>query len=59
MKNFKYNRGFIKEIIILLVALVALKYFVNIDVVGYLEQGPVTKGLDWVKVHVWQKYIHE
>ena len=58
MKKFNSNRGFIRDIFIILVALIALKYFVHIDVVGYLSEGPVTKGLDWAKVHIWEKYIH-
>lgn len=36
--SFKIKeRGLVKEVIIMLVALIALKYFWHIDVVGYLS----------------------
>ena len=48
MVNYKNKQsGFIKGIALTLVALVALKYFWNIDVIGYIE-GPVEKVLAWV-----------
>ena len=43
----KKERGFIKEVVLVLVALVALKYFWDIDIVGYIE-GPVSKGITWI-----------
>ena len=52
--NIHMNKGFIKEILIIIIALVALKYFWHIDVVGYLSDGPVAKVLSWVgdKLHI-------
>lgn len=40
--------GFIKEIIILVVALVILKHYFDFDFVGHVE-GYVVKGVEWVK----------
>lgn len=47
MKNHKYNQsGFIKTIIIVLVALVLLKYAYNLDVVAFLTEGRFKELLD-------------
>jgi hypothetical protein len=43
MKN---KKGFIKTVIIIVVALVLLKYIYNIDVVGFLTQGRFKELLD-------------
>lgn len=48
MKNFKNKQsGFIRDIVLTVVALVALKYFFDFDVIGYVEQ-PIEKGLAWI-----------
>jgi hypothetical protein len=55
MKNFKKNRrmstfeaqaGFIKMILIIIAALVLLKYLYDIDVIGFLTQGRFRDLLD-------------
>ena len=43
----KNKAGFVREVVLVLVALVALRYFWDIDVIGYIE-GPVEKGLSWI-----------
>jgi hypothetical protein len=49
MKNkILLNRGFISEILLVLVVLVFLRYFVNIDIIAYLEM-PLAKGIEWLK----------
>jgi hypothetical protein len=42
------NRGFISEILLVLVVLVFLRYFVDIDIIGYLEM-PLAKAIEWLK----------
>ncbi len=39
--------GLIRDIVLILVALVALKYFFDFDLIGMIE-GPVERGLAWV-----------
>lgn len=48
MKNFKKNgrAGFIQIVIIVVGALVLLKYVYNVDVVGFLTQGRFKELLD-------------
>jgi hypothetical protein len=51
--------GFIKTIVIVILALVLLKYALNIDVVGYLTQGKWRELLDqFYKLgsEGWEKY---
>jgi hypothetical protein len=53
MENKKYpniigKRGFVSEILLVLVILVFLRYFVNIDIIGYLEM-PLAKVIEWLK----------
>ena len=40
--------GFIKEILILVVALVILKHYFDFDLIGHTEEY-VIKGVEWVK----------
>lgn len=47
MKNKKQD-GFITEIVLVVVALVILKYFFHLDIVGYLSDGPLSKIFIWV-----------
>jgi hypothetical protein len=47
-KNENYERGFIGEIVVVVIALVVLKYFFHVDVVGYLSDGPLAKSLTWI-----------
>ena len=48
MQNYKNKeRGFIRDILLTVVALVAIKYFFDIDIIGYVE-GPVEKALTWI-----------
>jgi len=48
MKKFKNNeRGLIKDVVLVLVGLVALKYFFDFDLIGKIE-APVERGLDWL-----------
>lgn len=51
------NRGFIKQIIIIVGALVALKYFLHFDLVDLLSQGKYTEVLSWLKINVWDKFV--
>jgi hypothetical protein len=46
MKNKKQD-GLIKEVILVIVALITLKYIWDIDLIGYLES-PVEKAIDWI-----------
>ncbi len=50
MKIENYERGFIGEIVLVVVALVALKYFFHVDVIGYLSDfsGPISKTFIWI-----------
>lgn len=48
MKNFKGNRGLIREIILVLVALVILHYYFHIDVIALIENY-VVKAIEWVR----------
>ncbi|MEK7116579.1 MAG: hypothetical protein AAB837_00235 [Patescibacteria group bacterium] len=59
MKNRNQKGGFIKIIIIIVGALVLLKYIYNIDVVGFLTQGKFREFLDQIYslgAKGWQKY---
>ena len=59
MKNKKNNRGFIKITIIIVGALVLLKYVYNVDVVGFLTTGKFKEWLDKlynVATLGWEKY---
>lgn len=42
------RQGIVSEILLVLVVLVFLRYFVDIDIVGYLEM-PLAKGIEWLK----------
>lgn len=42
------SRGFISEILLVLVVLVFLRYFVDIDIIKYLEV-PLAKAIEWLK----------
>jgi hypothetical protein len=37
MKNIPNNRGFIGRLILLIIAIIALKYFINFDILEYLK----------------------
>ena len=37
-KSDQKDGGFIKEIVLILVALIALRYYFHVDVVGYLQE---------------------
>jgi hypothetical protein len=59
MKNLKNNRGFIQIVLVVVGALVLLKYVYNIDVVGFLTQGRPKELLDQfynLGNKGWQKY---
>jgi hypothetical protein len=62
MSTFKKNnneRGFIKMIIIIIGALVILRYVYNIDVIGFLTQGRFKELLDQfysLGSQGWEKY---
>ncbi len=58
-KNSNKNRGFVTMILIILVALVLLKYIYDIDVVGFLTQGKFKDLLDQfygLGAKGWDKY---
>jgi hypothetical protein len=69
MKNFKNNRGlvrmpksggFIKMILVVVIALVLIKYVFDIDVVGYLTTGKFKDWLDKLynlASNGWRDYI--
>jgi hypothetical protein len=48
MKKLNLSRGFISEILLVLVVLVFLRYFVDIDIIAYLEM-PLAKAIEWLK----------
>lgn len=53
------NRGFIKIIIIIVGALVLIKYIYNIDVIGFLTTGKFKEWLDKlynIATLGWEKY---
>lgn len=52
------NRGFIRNIIIVVGALVALKYFFNFDLVDLLAGGKYKEVLVWLKTNIWQ-YVYD
>jgi len=57
-KNYK-NRGFISIILIIVGALVLLKYIYDIDVIGFLTQGRFKELLDQfysLGAKGWEKY---
>jgi hypothetical protein len=60
MKNFKKQKGgFIRTIVIIVAALVILKYLYDIDVVGFLTQGRFRELLDkfyGLGSEGWEKY---
>ena len=37
MNNISKNKGFIGEVILLIVAIIALKYFLNFDIIDWLK----------------------
>jgi hypothetical protein len=43
-----YKRGFVSEVLLVLVVLVFLRYFVHIDIIAYLET-PLAKAIEWLK----------
>lgn len=51
------NRGFIRGIILVVAALVALKYFFNFDLVDLLSEGNYRGVLDWIKINIWQNIL--
>lgn len=51
------NKGFIRNIILIVGALVALKYFFHFDVVDLIAEGKFGEVWVWIKVNVWQKFI--
>jgi hypothetical protein len=59
MKNFKNNRGFVKIILLVVAALVLLKYVYKIDVIGLLTSGKPKELLDQfysLGAKGWSKY---
>jgi hypothetical protein len=59
MKNFKKDRGFISIVLIVVGALVLLKYVYKIDVVGFLTTGRFKELLDQfysLGAKGWSKY---
>lgn len=65
MRNYKEisrdGSGFIKTALIVVGALVLLKYIYNIDVVGFLSQSKFKEFLDRfydLGVNSWNKYSH-
>lgn len=59
MKKFSKNRGFIKMIILVVAALVLIKYTFDIDVVGFFTTGKPKLWLDKaydLATTGWQKY---
>ena len=55
--KYMNNRGFIRNIIIIVAALVALKYFFHFDLVGLITQGKYKEVVLWLKENIWQKFI--
>ncbi|MEK7117585.1 MAG: hypothetical protein AAB861_02310, partial [Patescibacteria group bacterium] len=51
------NRGFIRNIILIVGTLVALKYFFNFDLVDLISEGNYREVLVWLKANIWQKFI--
>lgn len=51
------NRGFIRNIILIVGALVALKYFFNFDLVDLISEGNYREVFVWLKINIWQKFI--
>ncbi|MEK7062926.1 MAG: hypothetical protein AAB946_02725 [Patescibacteria group bacterium] len=51
------NRGFIRNIILIVGTLVALKYFFNFDLVDLISEGNYREVFVWLKTNVWQKFI--
>ncbi len=45
MKRTKSQRGFIMKIILLIVAVIALKYFLHFDIIEWLKSPKVQEGI--------------
>jgi hypothetical protein len=56
-KSSSGERGFIRSIIFIVGALVALKYFFNFDLVDLLSEGNYRAAWDGLKLYVWDKFI--
>ena len=48
------NRGFIRNIIIIVGALVALKYFFHFDLIDFIAKINYREVLEWLKINIWQ-----
>mgnify|MGYP001558970313 CR=1 FL=1 len=51
------NKGFIRNIIIIVGALVALKYFFHFDLIDLLTQGKFGEVMVWLKTNIWQNFV--
>jgi hypothetical protein len=49
--------GFIRNIVIIVGALVALKYFFDFDLIDLLTQGKFKEVIDWLRANLWQKFV--
>lgn len=51
------KKGFIQTIILIVGALVALKYFFDFDLIDLLTQGRFRDAWDWLVLNIWDKII--
>lgn len=51
------NKGFIRTVILIVAALVLIKYIYDIDVVGFLTEGKFREFLDKIKYFISEKFF--